>query len=79
MGVLQEHRRLGIGTKLLSHVAETAYRNDKVRQRHQIEMFLSSTRRRKSSTPKLKQVTRGHNIVADGWAGVSNSHLHPNT
>ena len=26
---------------------------------------------------KLKQVTRGHNIVADGWAGASNPHPHP--
>ena len=26
---------------------------------------------------KLKQVTRGHNIVADGWAGASNHHTHP--
>ena len=24
-----------------------------------------------------KQVTRGHNIVAEGWAGASNSHPHP--
>ena len=23
-------------------------------------------------------MTRGHNIVANGWAGVSNSHPHPN-
>ena len=26
---------------------------------------------------KEKQVTRGHNIVADGWAGASNPHPHP--
>ena len=25
-----------------------------------------------------KQVTQGHNIVADGWAGASNPHPHPN-
>ena len=25
-----------------------------------------------------KQVTRGHNIVAEGWAGVSNPNPHPN-
>ena len=25
-----------------------------------------------------EQVTRGHNIVADGWAGASNPHPHPN-
>ena len=25
-----------------------------------------------------KQVTPGHNIVADGWAGASNPHPHPN-
>ena len=24
----------------------------------------------------VKQVTRGHNIVADGWAGASNPHPH---
>ena len=24
-----------------------------------------------------KQVTRGHNIIADGWAGASNPHPHP--
>ena len=27
---------------------------------------------------RCKQVTRGHNIVADGWAGASNHHPHPN-
>ena len=27
---------------------------------------------------QTKQVTRGHNIVADGWAGASNPHPHPN-
>ena len=26
---------------------------------------------------KLKQVTRGHNIVTDGWAGAATSHPHP--
>ena len=26
----------------------------------------------------MQQVTRGHNIVADGWAGASNPHTHPN-
>ena len=26
----------------------------------------------------IKQVMRGHNIVADGWAGASNPHPHPN-
>ena len=26
----------------------------------------------------IKQVTRGHNIVADRWAGASNPHPHPN-
>ena len=26
----------------------------------------------------LVQVTRGHNIVADGWAGASNPHPHLN-
>ena len=26
----------------------------------------------------LEQVTLGHNIVADGWAGASNPHPHPN-
>ena len=25
-----------------------------------------------------KQVTRGHNIAADGWVGASNLHPHPN-
>ena len=25
----------------------------------------------------IQQVTRGHNIVADGWAGASNPHPHP--
>ena len=25
----------------------------------------------------MKQVTRGHNIVADGWAGACNPHPHP--
>ena len=26
-----------------------------------------------------EQVMRGHNIVADGWAGASNPQPHPNT
>ena len=26
---------------------------------------------------KAKQVTQGHNIVADKWAGASNPHTHP--
>ena len=26
----------------------------------------------------IKQVTRGHNIVVDGWAGASDPHPHPN-
>ena len=30
------------------------------------------------SPRKRKQVTRGHNIVANGWAGASNPHPHPN-
>ena len=25
----------------------------------------------------VKQVTRGHNIVADGWAGAANPYSHP--
>ena len=25
----------------------------------------------------MQQVTRGHSIVADGWAGVSKPHPHP--
>ena len=28
---------------------------------------------------EIKQVTQGHNIVADGWAGASNPQPHPNT
>ena len=31
----------------------------------------------KSGGAKNKQVTRGHNIVADGWAGASNPQPHP--
>ena len=27
----------------------------------------------------MKHVTRGHDIVADGWAGASNPHPHPDT
>ena len=26
---------------------------------------------------RTKQVTRGHNIVTDGWAGAANPHPHP--
>ena len=26
----------------------------------------------------MRKVTRGHNIVADRWAGASNPHPHPN-
>ena len=26
---------------------------------------------------RKEQVTRGHNIVADGWAGAANPHPHP--
>ena len=31
----------------------------------------------KTTNEKKKQVTRGHNIVADGWAGASNPQPHP--
>ena len=31
-----------------------------------------------SAYSRLTNVTRGHNIVADGWAGASNPHQHPN-
>ena len=34
--------------------------------------------RKLEKTVERKQVTRGHNIVADGWAGASNPHPHPN-
>ena len=30
------------------------------------------------SLSSLEQVTRGHNIVGDGWAGASNPQPHPN-
>ena len=30
----------------------------------------------KMPTKKKQQVTRGHNIVADGWAGAANPHAH---
>ena len=33
---------------------------------------------RKSRIIETEQVTRGHNIVADGWAGTSNPHPHFN-
>ena len=42
---------------------------------------LYSTQRRPSWRVlafKMKRVTRGHNIVADGWARASNPHPHPN-
>ena len=32
---------------------------------------------RKMRKKKLKQVTRGYNIVADGWAEASNPHPQP--
>ena len=32
----------------------------------------------KENVPMQKQVTRGHNIVADGWAEASNPHPHLN-
>ena len=32
---------------------------------------------RESKKKVIKQVTWGHNIVADGWAGASNPHPHP--
>ena len=25
----------------------------------------------------IQELTRGHNIIADGWAGASNPHSHP--
>ena len=31
----------------------------------------------RSSLEQIEQVTRGHNIVADGWAGASNPNQHP--
>ena len=39
-----------------------------------VTLLLWKTRTFPSS---LKQVTRGHNIVADGWAGAANPHPHP--
>ena len=34
-------------------------------------------RNKEEKEKKKKQVTRGHNIVADGWAGAANPHPHP--
>ena len=31
----------------------------------------------KGKREEIEQVTRGHNIVADGWAGAANPHPHP--
>ena len=38
-----------------------------------------SKMRERDSSEQLcyKQVTRGHNIVVDGWAGASNPYPHP--
>ena len=33
--------------------------------------------KKKEDETKSKQVTWGHNIVVDGWAGAANSHPHP--
>ena len=35
------------------------------------------TRKIRKEQEMIKQVTRGHNIVADGWAGASTPHPHP--
>ena len=41
-------------------------------------IFVDLEKRERKKVRK-KQVTRGHNIVVDGWAGASNPHPHPNT
>ena len=40
--------------------------------------FYEGEKRKKVREKIKKQVTRGHNIVADGWAGASNPQPHPN-
>ena len=35
-------------------------------------------KKKKRMRKRNKQVTRGHNIVAEGWAGASNPYPHPN-
>ena len=38
---------------------------------------VQAKRNKVKRTNERKQVTRGHNIIADGWAGTCNSHPHP--
>ena len=40
-------------------------------------MDFGENRKGTESKRAIKQVTRGHNIVADGWAGASNPHPYP--
>ena len=44
---------------------------------HQLLRDHTSTHRYHLYQCYLEQVTRGHNIVADGWAGAANPHPHP--
>ena len=39
--------------------------------------FIASMHNLHKGQSKVQQVTRGHNIVAGGWAGASNPHPHP--
>ena len=43
-----------------------------------LSIFVSLLLTFRSSLEQIEQVTRGHNIVADGWAGASNPQPHPN-
>merc|ERR1712042_184451 len=36
-------------------------------------------KKEKKRKKREQQTTRGHNIVADGWAGASNPHPNPNS
>ena len=42
-------------------------------------LWKEGQRRRENEREREKQVTRGHNIVADGWTGASNPHLEPHS
>ena len=62
--------------------------NIKMHDNHQLIMGEKETkilvqsmtfRERKKKTKKKEQVTRGHNFVADGWAGASNPYPYPNS
>ena len=46
-------------------------------EEHKEEEKVEEEEEEKEKKEEKEQVTQGHNIIADGWAGASNTHPHP--